>query len=180
MKNQNKVWTENEYLFLQENYSISGMTYCVNHLERTKRSIKEQVSNLGLKLNKKLRGQNNLIHTFDKVQNAVKEAKCLSDVIRNLGLIPQAGNFDNIKNRINDYNIDTSHFLKTSELIRLRHKEGMFDYNKKPINELFILSTRKLDHRKLKERLINENIKEYKCEGNNCTVKNYGMECQLF
>ena len=102
MENINKKWTHEEHEILKENYPTKGLKYCSETLKRSKKSVYAKIRKLKLKCtNKDLK--RNVKYTKELVENAVKNALCLSDVIRNLGLIPQAGNYDNIKNRINEW-----------------------------------------------------------------------------
>jgi len=174
MENNNRKWTNDDLQFLIENYSNCGISYCAEYLKRSKGAIMDKAHSLNLKLSKSVKSKTNVIHTYEKVLAAVQESLCLSDVIRKLGLVPQAGNFENIKNRIKDYNIDISHFKTPAELTKLRHANGEYKvtFKEMPLESLLIINKKRLDNSKIKERLVKEGLKEYKCEGENCSVKN--------
>ncbi len=109
--------------------------------------------------------RHNLKYTYEIVKIAVEQALCYADVIRNLGAVPQAGNFENIKNRIKEYNLDTAHFLTPGEITKLRLKEKKRNYfEQKPLDEILVISLTRYDHRKLKKRLYAENLKKEECE----------------
>lgn len=163
MKNSNKKWTKKEYDFLIKNYPEKGTKYCAENLCRSTRAILEKAQILNIKVNKKLK--RNIKYTKEEIEIAVKNSLCYADVLRYIGSTPQAGNFDNIKNRIYEYNIDVSHFLSQSEITKIRLKEKNRNYfQQKPLSEILTLTPIRLDNRKIKKRLYKEELKKEECE----------------
>lgn len=160
-------WTKDEIEYLKTNYSNDGSLKCAIHLERSKRGVLEQVKKLGLKMN--LDAKYKLISKYNKsiLENATYNAECYADVIRNLGIIPQAGNYAHIRNQLIKFNIDTSHFKSPGELTsrRLKNKEinDANYFQEKPL-EKYLINGIRTDNRKLKEKLFKANLKENKCE----------------
>lgn len=99
-------------------------------------------------------------HSYSKDEfiKAVEESFSIAQVLTKLGLAPKGGNYRVFKKYRDLYNIDTSHFTGQG------HAKGKkFDYRKKPLVEILIKDSRYSSH-KLRQRLIEENIKEHKCE----------------
>ena len=94
----------------------------------------------------------------------VKNSYSISDVARNLGLIPMGSNFITIRKYIDLYELDTNHFTGQS------WNKGIHYFEKTarvPLNEILKDNTNfKTDV--LKKRLVAEGIKEYRCEKCGC------------
>lgn len=95
------------------------------------------------------------INEFNEI---VKKSKSFSEVSRKLYGNNYCGNRKTIKNKINEFSINISHFdfKPTSNDFKNR-------FNKTPINEILVLGST-YDTTKLKHRLYNEGIKEPICE----------------
>lgn len=99
-------------------------------------------------------------HSYSKDEfiKTVEESFSIAQVLTKLGLAPKGGNYRVFKKYRDLYNIDTSHFTGQG------HAKGKkFDYRKKPLVEILIKDSQYNSH-KLRQRLIEENIKERKCE----------------
>lgn len=156
-------WNENENNLLREKYPLLGAKKILPFFNRSLRAIKEQVKKLGLKMLEEERKKSNIKYSKETVENAVKNADCFANAIRNLRLIAQAGNYKSIKKLIHYYEIDTSHFLTQSELTKLRIKNSGF--KQKQINiENRLTENSTIRNCTLKEKLYKDNIKERKCE----------------
>jgi hypothetical protein len=96
----------------------------------------------------------------------IKESKSIAEVCRKMNLIPDGNNSRIIKNKINLWNIDTTHFTGKAWNTGLRFKP--FGY-KIPIEEILIENSTYSNFDRLKKRLISENFKTHLCEkcGNN-------------
>lgn len=92
--------------------------------------------------------------------NAVKDSFSYSQVIQKLGLRPAGSNYNTVKFKIKSLNLDISHFTGQGWNIGIRYKQIK---PAKPINEVLIKdSYHNSNH--LRTRLLNEGIKERKCE----------------
>lgn len=97
-------------------------------------------------------------YTNKQLEEAVKTSYSISAVLKKIGLTPAGGNYESIKKRIQELNLDTSHFLGQAILRGKTHA-----YNTRPLEE--ILVHKKLENTwKLKNRLLREGIKEHRCE----------------
>jgi len=97
-----------------------------------------------------------------KLEKIIKESRTYTETLKKLGLRSAGGNFKTLKNYVEKYNLDVSHF--DSDNVR---KEKLNDYKnifiKKNLNEYLVEnSTYSRGH--LKERLYKEGLKEKKCE----------------
>lgn len=164
---KNQKWSNEEIEYLKNNYPKLGPKKCAEHLERTKRAVFEQSKKIGIKMN--LEDKYKLTTKYNKeiLENAVKNSECYADVIRNLGIIPQAGNFSHIKNQLSKYNIDTSHFKSPGELTSRRlidRDKTENNYFKEKSLKDYLINGIRTDNRKLKEKLFRANLKNNKCE----------------
>lgn len=162
---KNKKWIEEDVNFLIENYPKFGNEYCSKSLNRSKRGIEERRKILKLKVNESSKCDLRIKYTKDMIEEAVKNSRCHSDIARYFGLVPQAGNFNNFKRRIEQYGISIEHFLSPNELTKIRIKEKGKSgyYGSKPLNEILVENSN-FDSSKLKQRLFKEGMKEKKCE----------------
>lgn len=62
-------------------------------------------------------------YTVSDIKNAVKDAHCLADAVRLLGLRAAGGNFATVRDLIKKYDLDTAHFNPT-----LRRLRGLISY----------------------------------------------------
>lgn len=86
----------------------------------------------------------------------VNDSYSYSDILRELNLTTRGGSStDILKQRIKQLNIDTSHFS--------RNKSKFIEYNRMPIDKILVKNSTYHNIARLKRRLINENILEYKC-----------------
>jgi hypothetical protein len=89
---------------------------------------------------------------------AVKKLKSTRAVIGVLGLIPAGGNYQQVKKRIQDLNLDTSHFLGMGWC------KGMsFDRPSIPIESILVENS-SYQSFKLKKRLFLLGLKQPRCE----------------
>lgn len=89
------------------------------------------------------------------IEKAVKESYCYKDVLRKLSINTIGKNSDTLKRKIEEYGIDISHFTFVS------HNKGK--KQKKSI-ETYLTQYSTIASSKLRLKLINEGIKENKCE----------------
>jgi predicted Zn-dependent protease with MMP-like domain len=163
--NKGKKWEQDEEKFLIEFYPKNGVKFCTNHLNRTERSIVERCKKLKLKMLPEFKSILYQKYTKEFLEIAVKQSLCYADVLRNIGLIPQAGNFKQLKRNLIKFNIDVSHFLTPGQLTQLRYKNGtQLSVNKeKDINEYLIIGST-ISSDVLKKKLYKCELKRPVCE----------------
>ena len=91
---------------------------------------------------------------------AVKESKSYADVIRKLGLKVAGSNYDTVKRKIKELNLDITHFTGSGWNVGLKFKPC----KPKDLSEILVENSTWVNTNHLKQRLLKENIKEYKCE----------------
>lgn len=99
------------------------------------------------------------IRTKEEYEIAIKNAKSIAQALRNLGIKDRGGNYRIIKNAINKYQIDTSHFTGQGWNVNLK-----FNPNTKIKTEDLLVENSNYNSYKLKKRLLSEGYKEKKCE----------------
>ena len=92
---------------------------------------------------------------------AVKNNLSYAGVIRELSLVPAGGNYSTIKRKIKELNLDISHFTGQGW-----NKGDRFRPVVKPreLKEILVENSTFVSTYKLKNRLLKEGLKEYKCE----------------
>lgn len=95
----------------------------------------------------------------DFLKDTVKQCKNKAEFCRALDLNTSGGNYNKINNIIKKYNLDISHFI-----IEPWNKNKAVNIKKLPLNEILIKNSPHKSTYSLKNRLINEGIKEHKCE----------------
>jgi len=97
-------------------------------------------------------------YTDEQFIEAVKTSLSYRQVLSKLGLKQAGGNYAVMKQRIQSMNLDTSHMTGQAHLKGKTH-----DYTKKPI-EYYLTQNSYHQSYKLKNRLLEEGIKQHKCE----------------
>ncbi len=156
-------WNKEENEYLLKYYINLGPQKCAIELQRTKRGVTIQAQKLNIKMSLGAKGALREKYSKEQIEKAVNNAICLADTIRNLGLIAQAGNYKNINKYIIKYNINTSHFLSSSELTKLRIKNKK-NYFKEITDEDFFVDGKKLDGKTIKKRLYVNGWNVNKCQ----------------
>ena len=100
-------------------------------------------------------------YTDDEFSLAVKESGSIRQVLQKLNLREAGGNYQCAKDRIKKLNLDTSHFHG------MAWNKGKKLPKRNPI-ETYLVEDRLVQSNNLKKRLINEGLKEHKCE--NCGI----------
>ena len=95
----------------------------------------------------------------EEYESAIKSSMSIAEVCRVLGIKANGGNYKTIKNAINRYNIDTSHFTGQGWNVGLK----FIPKQATPIEEILTENSTYQSY-KLKNRLFNESIKEKVCE----------------
>lgn len=92
---------------------------------------------------------------------AVKSSLSYAEVIRKLGLIVAGSNYDTVKRKIKELNLDTSHMTNQGWNTGKRFKKIK---QAQPLSEILIKDSKFVNSNNLKQRLLKENMKQYKCE----------------
>ncbi len=100
-------------------------------------------------------------YTDDEFSLAVKESGSIRQVLQKLNLREAGGNYQCAKDRIKKLNLDTSHFHG------MAWSKGKKLPKRNPI-ETYLVEDRLVQSNNLKKRLIDEGLKEHKCE--NCGI----------
>lgn len=91
----------------------------------------------------------------DEFRNIVKNNNCISSIVEYFGYSKASGSMAKIvKERINELNIDTSHF-KPFARTNQKSKYG--------IDEILVQNSSYMNIDRLKKRIISNNLIEYKC-----------------
>lgn len=101
-------------------------------------------------------------YTKEQLQEIVDKCFSFRQVILELGLKETGGNYSNIQKRCKEFGISTNHFFGPA-WNRLGHPL----FNKKnceSIESFFTKKDKKIASSKVKNRIINNGLKEYKCE----------------
>jgi len=104
----------------------------------------------------------------EKLKKIVEESLSIADVCRKLNIRPIGGNYKTIKKYIKIYEIDNSHFTGQGWNVGKRFKPFCKKYT---LKEIMVKNSTYTDSNKLKQRLIEENILEYKC--NECGLTDW-------
>lgn len=99
------------------------------------------------------------VRTREEYEDAIRNAKSIAQALRNLGIKDRGGNYRIIKNAIDKYEIDTSHFTGQGWNVNLN-----FNPNPKTKTEDLLVENSNYNSYKLKKRLISEGYKEKRCE----------------
>ena len=97
--------------------------------------------------------------TKEEFEEAAKQSHSIAGMCRKLGLKPCGGNYRLMHNAIEKFALDTSHFTGQGWNTGLKFKP----FEAKPIEEILIANS-SYQSFKLKRRLLDEGLKEYKCE----------------
>ena len=97
--------------------------------------------------------------TKEEFEEAAKQSNSIAGMCRKLDLKPCGGNYRLMHNAIEKFALDTSHFTGQGWNTGLKFKP----FEAKPIEEILIANS-SYQSFKLKRRLLDEGLKEYKCE----------------
>jgi len=115
------------------------------------------------------------IHTKEQMGDAVAKSKSIAGICRELGIKPCGGNYRTIHDKLDLWNIDTSHFTGQA------HNQGV-DFkpfgNKYELGDVLIENSPYKSSYHLKSRLYKEGYKDPKCE--RCGISNWNGESITF
>lgn len=103
-----------------------------------------------------------ILYTDKEITLAVKESFSYSEVCRKLGLVPKGGNINTIKKKITLLNLDCGHFKSNGWSKGLTIIECP-SLKRKSIDDILVENS-STKSSTVKNRLINDGIKEEKCE----------------
>lgn len=121
-------------------------------------SVRRQAGTLGIDLSHLRRGRTPNSCTDDELAVAVRSSRSLGQVLARLGLRP-GGNQARVKRRIEDLGLDTSHFVGEA----WRRGATTPVVPPRPLEE-YLIEGRLVQTNGLKRRLLQEGIKEARCE----------------
>jgi hypothetical protein len=97
-------------------------------------------------------------YSDEQLVSAVAASRSMREVLFKLGLKPAGGNYEVVRKRLRELNLDTTHFLGKAFLRGSTHA-----YGTRPLDE--VLVHRKLENTyRLRDRLLREGVKEHRCE----------------
>lgn len=92
---------------------------------------------------------------------AVKESFSYAQVLEKLNLKVAGSNYDTVKRKIKDLNLDTSHMTFQGWNVGERYK---VINQPRPLKEVLVEHSTCVNSNNLRKRLLKEGLKEYKCE----------------
>jgi HNH endonuclease len=106
-------------------------------------------------------------YTKEDFIKAVQESSNISQTLKKLGLSQKGGNYQTFHSRVREYNLDISHF----DAVPQAHNKGKIFGPKRPLED-YLSNKFSINSYRLKRRLIEEGLKEPKCETCNRTAWN--------
>jgi len=98
-------------------------------------------------------------YTDEEFINAVKDSFSFAQVLSKVGLMPTGGNYVLAHKRVKDLELDISHFTGSGHLKGKTHNWG----KKKSLAEILVRDSSYTQTSKLRKRLIQEKLMDYKC-----------------
>lgn len=100
-------------------------------------------------------------YTKELLEEKVKDCYSFAELCRRLGLKPEGSNPKTVRKKMDEFGVDYSHFTGQGW-----NKRGhpSFGNSGKPIEEMLIENSYQKHPSKVKKRLLNNGIKENKCE----------------
>ena len=101
------------------------------------------------------------IWTDDQFITAVENSLSYAQVIKKLGLVPAGGNYNTVKRKIQELNLDISHMTGKA----WNQKENFRQIKPtQPLEKILVEHSSYTNINNLRKRLLKEGIKERKCE----------------
>lgn len=110
-------------------------------------------------------------YTKEQLENVVKDSRSLREVLIKVGLVGKGGNYEILKARLKDFEIDISHFTGSAW-----RKNNSYPTEKKKLEEILINNSKyksgsPYQSNAVKRLLFKNNIKKKQCE--NCLIENW-------
>jgi len=99
-------------------------------------------------------------YSLEDLVNAIDSSFSIRECLIKLNVVPAGGNYEVFKRKVNEYDLDTSHFLGRAANCGDKHKGGGVT---KPIEE-YLNNNIPIQSYKLKHRLFKEGLLINKCE----------------
>lgn len=99
--------------------------------------------------------------TDDQFIEAVKSSFSYAEVMKKIGLKPAGSNYDTVKRKISELNLDTSHMTGAAWNQGERYKPIK---EAQPLEEILVERSSYVSTYHLKKRLLKEGVKKYRCE----------------
>jgi predicted RNA-binding Zn-ribbon protein involved in translation (DUF1610 family) len=96
-----------------------------------------------------------------ELQEIVKKSSTYREVLHKFERNESGASYKTLYRRLNEWKIDTSHFLNRSEMMKLNYDAGTI-FIKKTNDELFEINN--VSRATIKNRIVAENLIEYKCK----------------
>ena len=93
--------------------------------------------------------------------NAVQSSFSYAEVIAKLGLVPAGGNYNTVKRKIQELELDTSHMTGQAWNQGERYRQVK---QAQPLEEILTQHSQYVNTNSLRKRLLQEHVKEAKCE----------------
>ena len=100
-------------------------------------------------------------YTDDEFREAVENSLSKAETLRKLGLKPSGANYDTFNKNVERLGIDISHFTGQGWNVGNRYTPVK---GKRPLEEILVEHSTWTSTNHLRERLLDEGIKEHKCE----------------
>ncbi len=100
-------------------------------------------------------------YTDEQFIEAIKNSLSLAETMRTLGLYVGGSNYDTVKRKIKEFNLDVTHFTGAAWNQGDRYRPVKASYS---LDEILVKDSSYVNTSHLRERLLKENIKERKCE----------------
>lgn len=97
----------------------------------------------------------------EQLELIIKDSLSIAEVCRKLGLRPVGGNYKTIKTYINKYELDISHFTGQGWNSGDRY---VFFGKQYELDDIFVENSTYTNLYRLKEKILENKLKEYKCE----------------
>lgn len=97
------------------------------------------------------------IDEYNELVKAISISTTFREFLINLGRSESSASYRYVKRRLLFYNLNTSHFLTKSEILKIKHKKL------RPSNEEMFTKDSKSSRGAIKKRIINEKLIPYKC-----------------
>lgn len=149
---KNRLWTNDEDSIIKEYYPKYGIDYCLDKLDRTKRSIQERRKTLKIKTRINVKNK----YRKESLAKIVESSYTYTECLRKLGINNFGSSTNTLKKYIKLYNLNTNHF-KNSVYVTI-------EKNTIPLEDILIEKSTYKNRTHLKERLYKEGLKERKCE----------------
>jgi hypothetical protein len=161
---------ENLKLIIENSTSLSEVCkkMNINNNGNSFKKIKKFINDESISISHFKRKSKN-IYNVDKLKLLVKNSTTYSEICRGFNIKETGGNIKTIKQKINESNIDISHFNGKGWN---KGKRYINNFKKSELNKILVENSTYINTHKLKLRLIKEGLLEHKCYGDNCCIIN--------